>query len=238
MRLETLRSISAHARSAAVTSPPRARSSRRRVLSNAAPWEKSPADPLMACAAAAISGRFGPGRLPQALHHLRDVGQEHADGVCQQRRSPAERVEQRGAVDRQRCRGVVRLLTAAAVSRRGARPASVPAGRPGARRRGPVIASMVENSSSGLSGFETYASMPAARHCSRSPAIACAVSAMIGMWPPVPRSRARMAAVASSPPISGICTSIRITSNGSAAARLDGLTPVRRPRSTRDGRAA
>ena len=36
--------------------------------------------------------------------------------------------------------------------------------------------------------------------------------ATIGMWPPVSRSWLRIAAVASKPPISGICTSIRMMS--------------------------
>ena len=57
--------------------------------------------------------------------------------------------------------------------------------------------------------------MPAARQRSRSPFMAWAVMAMIGVWAPVAASRARMAAVASKPSISGICTSISTTSNGS-----------------------
>ena len=40
--------------------------------------------------------------------------------------------------------------------------------------------SMAARSSSGRSGFETYASIPASRHRSRSPVIACAVMATIG----------------------------------------------------------
>ena len=61
--------------------------------------------------------------------------------------------------------------------------------------------------------------MPAARQRSRSPFIAWAVMAMIGMAPcPTPRA-ARIAAVASKPSISGICTSISTTSNAFA---LDG----------------
>ena len=57
----------------------------------------------------------------------------------------------------------------------------------------------------------------AASHRSRSPFIACAVIAMIGRCWPALVSRARMAAVASKPPISGICTSISTTSNGCRA---------------------
>ena len=68
--------------------------------------------------------------------------------------------------------------------------------------------------------------MPAARHCSRSPAIALAVSARIGVCRPVARSCSRMTAVASSPPISGICTSIRMMSNGSDRGAIGGLPPV------------
>ena len=68
--------------------------------------------------------------------------------------------------------------------------------------------------------------MPAARHRSRSPDIACAVNAMIGTWPPVSRSRARIAAVASSPPISGIWTSIRIDVEWLCGGLLHGLTAV------------
>src|SRR6266705_7020764 len=52
-------------------------------------------------------------------------------------------------------------------------------------------------------GFEMYASMPEARHFSRSPFIACAVMATIGMCRPVVVSLWRMIAVASNPPISG-----------------------------------
>ena len=54
-------------------------------------------------------------------------------------------------------------------------------------------------------GFERYPSMPAPRHFSLSPFIACAVIATIGTCFPVPASAARMAVVASSPSISGIC---------------------------------
>ena len=56
--------------------------------------------------------------------------------------------------------------------------------------------------------------MPAARQRSRSPFMAWAVMAMIGVWAPVAASRARIAAVASNPSISGICTSISTASNG------------------------
>src|SRR5438477_284503 len=67
--------------------------------------------------------------------------------------------------------------------------------------------------------------MPAARQRSRSPLIACAVIAMILVRSPVSISRARIAAVASKPPISGICTSIRITSNRVRAAASTAWRP-------------
>ena len=54
--------------------------------------------------------------------------------------------------------------------------------------------------------------MPAARHLSRSPFIACAVIATIGTCRPVRARDCRIAAVASRPSISGICTSIRTRS--------------------------
>ena len=68
--------------------------------------------------------------------------------------------------------------------------------------------------------------MPAARQRSRSPFMAWAVMAMIGMWPPVAASRARIAAVASNPSISGICTSIRTTSNGWPSRAVERLAAV------------
>ena len=61
--------------------------------------------------------------------------------------------------------------------------------------------------------------MPAARHCSRSPAMAWAVSATIGTRRFAADSRARIAAVASRPLISGICTSISIDVERSDAER-------------------
>ena len=66
--------------------------------------------------------------------------------------------------------------------------------------------------------------MPAARQRSRSPGMAWAVSATIGT-----RARAGHAAdgaVAWKPSISGICTSIRITSNSAACDLLDRLAAV------------
>ena len=59
--------------------------------------------------------------------------------------------------------------------------------------------------------------MPAAMQRSRSPVMACAVIAMIRVWPPSIASRSRIAAVASRPPISGICTSISTRSKRSRA---------------------
>jgi hypothetical protein len=63
--------------------------------------------------------------------------------------------------------------------------------------------------------------MPAARQRSRSPFMAWAVRAMIGMCPPVFISSVRMAAVASKPPNSGIWTSMSTTSK-----RSRGLPPA------------
>ena len=68
--------------------------------------------------------------------------------------------------------------------------------------------------------------MPAARQRSRSPFIACAVIATMRMWPPVDALARRMAAVASSPPISGICTSISTTSKVLALELGERLQPV------------
>eukprot|EP00456_Euglypha_rotunda_P081463 TRINITY_DN79546_c0_g1_i2.p1 TRINITY_DN79546_c0_g1~~TRINITY_DN79546_c0_g1_i2.p1 ORF type:complete len:106 (-),score=13.12 TRINITY_DN79546_c0_g1_i2:11-328(-) len=53
-------------------------------------------------------------------------------------------------------------------------------------------------------GLETYASMPAARHCSSSPFIARAVRAIIGIRVPLPSSAFRIIPEASNPPISEI----------------------------------
>ena len=61
---------------------------------------------------------------------------------------------------------------------------------------------------------------------SRSPFRAWAVIATIGTWPPLCRSRTRIAAVASNPSISGICTSISTRSNFSAASGREGLAAV------------
>ena len=69
--------------------------------------------------------------------------------------------------------------------------------------------------------------MPAARQRSRSPCIACAVSATIGTCAPVPRLARADRSVASKPLISGICTSISTTSN---------RRPCRRPPPPRRGR--
>ena len=64
--------------------------------------------------------------------------------------------------------------------------------------------------------------MPAARQRSRSPCIACAVSATIGSRRRCRAfSRSRIACVASNPPISGICRSISTTSNGALVGRVD-----------------
>ena len=73
--------------------------------------------------------------------------------------------------------------------------------------------SMMRVSSTPSIGFVTYPSMPASRYRSRSPCMACAVSATIGRCVPEARSASRIAAVASSPPITGICTSISTRSN-------------------------
>jgi hypothetical protein len=44
-----------------------------------------------------------------------------------------------------------------------------------------VNPSKAANSTSGRIGFKTYASIPAARHRSRSPFMACAVMVMMGV---------------------------------------------------------
>ncbi len=69
--------------------------------------------------------------------------------------------------------------------------------------------------------------MPASRQRSRSPFIALAVMAMIGVCRfPVSRSFSRITLVASNPSISGICTSIRTTSNDCLLQCRDGLVSV------------
>ena len=77
------------------------------------------------------------------------------------------------------------------------------------RPRAPLAFQNASRKSRGHSGFATYESMPLARRRSRSPFMAWAVVAMIGVWTPVVDSRARIAAIASKPSISGICTSIQ-----------------------------
>ena len=68
--------------------------------------------------------------------------------------------------------------------------------------------------------------MPSARQRSRSPFMAWAVMAMIGVWTPVADSRARIAAVASNPSISGICTSIRTASNDCPSRAASASRPL------------
>jgi len=63
-------------------------------------------------------------------------------------------------------------------------------------------------------GLLGYPSIPAARHFSRSSGLACAVMATIGVGPPAASARARMAAVAPYPSMSGIWISMRTRSNG------------------------
>jgi glycosyltransferase involved in cell wall biosynthesis len=82
------------------------------------------------------------------------------------------------------------------------------------------------NNSAERTGFERYPSAPAARHASRSPFIAFAVSAMIGTWMPVPCSAFRIAAVASSPSISGIWTSMSTRSNVLAVTDATASRPL------------
>ena len=91
---------------------------------------------------------------------------------------------------------------------------------------GPAIASIVANSSSGRSGLETYRPCPRPGTLRDRRPSRCAVSARIGVWRPVPCSCSRIAAVASSPLISGICTSIRMMSNVSLRRALHRLPPV------------
>ena len=64
---------------------------------------------------------------------------------------------------------------------------------------------------SNRTGFVMKSSIPAAMHRSRSPSMAAAVMAMIGMWLSDPSNR-RMAAVASYPSISGIWQSMSTAS--------------------------
>ena len=54
--------------------------------------------------------------------------------------------------------------------------------------------------------------------------------ATIGTWPPVLLFPFADLHVASRPSISGICTSISTTSNGSVLDRLDGVAAIVRPR--------
>ena len=68
--------------------------------------------------------------------------------------------------------------------------------------------------------------MPASRHRSRSPFKAWAVMAMIGRCPPACLSLPRIAAVASNPFISGICTSINTKSNGWCSKALSTSRPL------------
>ena len=75
-------------------------------------------------------------------------------------------------------------------------------------------------------GFGKYPSMPAPRQRSRSPFIACAVTPTMGTRPPRPVSSPRIALVASRPSISGICTSMRMTSNRSACVRASASRPL------------
>jgi hypothetical protein len=60
---------------------------------------------------------------------------------------------------------------------------------------------IASNSSELRIGLGTYASIPAARHLSRSPLMACAVMAIIGIRLPVNLSLARILLVASKPSI-------------------------------------
>ena len=72
---------------------------------------------------------------------------------------------------------------------------------------------MAASSAAGRTGLATNAFMPAARQRSRSPAVACAVTATIGVvasGPPV--LGLRIAAAASKPSMPGIWTSMRMTS--------------------------
>ena len=67
--------------------------------------------------------------------------------------------------------------------------------------------------------------MPAARHRSRSPAIAAAVIAMTGTCDPA-ASRSRSVRVAAYPSSTGICTSISTASKVSACQHVEGLGTV------------
>ena len=76
------------------------------------------------------------------------------------------------------------------------------------------------------SGFEIYPSIPASRKRSLSPCMACAVTATIGRCAPERRSRSRIAAVASSPSMTGICTSMKTRSKVSIDAQVGGFPAV------------
>lgn len=149
----------------------------------------------------------GVSRIAEPREHRRRVFQEYVHHLLHQTPVAAEAGKKRGEVDRGNsiCRGRGWLAVVPSV---------------GAHR-----ASIVENRSSGRSGFATYASIPAARHASRSPVMALAVSATIGVRRPVVRSCSRMAAVASNPVIPGICTSMRMMSNRCFLARETASAP-------------
>ena len=85
-------------------------------------------------------------------------------------------------------------------------------GPPSEARQFAVMLFSTLRSSWGRIGFGVNWSIPAARQVSRSPAIARAVMATIGMCSWLVASISRIAAVASRPFISGIWTSIRTTS--------------------------
>jgi len=87
--------------------------------------------------------------------------------------------------------------------------------------RGPASLLMALRRSPRRSGFVTWSSMPACKHRSRSPIMAWAVNAMIGVGSrPSFFSYDRMCSVASMPPINGIDTSIKMISNGRFSAVL------------------
>ena len=81
------------------------------------------------------------------------------------------------------------------------------------------------NNSAARIGLVRYSSAPAARHLSRSPFMACAVSAMIGKCRPEICSLARTARMACSPSMTGICTSISTRSGLSRSMALSASWP-------------
>ena len=95
-------------------------------------------------------------------------------------------------------------------------------GIPADRSAGGSWAEMVRRRASRSIGLARKPLQPAARHFSSSPFMAFAVRAMIGMVTPSRRRRV----VAAYPSMTGICMSIRTTSNGWVPARSTASLPL------------